>query len=103
MATYTQKQGVYHAAPWDGVDPDPVDTMMTGLYGADYVGSEIDGTTLVLTGQGDLFFPGGNQTFTLPTGQVLVRGPYYGAYQGEAAWQYFPPATFADRFLAQDG
>jgi hypothetical protein len=101
MATYTQKPGVYHAELWDGVDSRPIDTMMTALYDTDYVGSEINGTTLTLTGQGDLYFPGGNTTFDLPAGQVLIRGPLYGTYQGEAAWQYFPPTVFTARFLAQ--
>jgi len=101
VATYTQKPGVYHAAYWNGEDSGPIDTMMTGLYGDDYVGSTPDGTDLIVNGQNNLLFQGGGYSFRVAAESMLVRGPVYGDFQGEARWQAVTPGVFTDQFNLQ--
>jgi hypothetical protein len=98
LTTYIQNPPTFSAALWDGVNKGPVDVMLTDLYGADYLGSEVDGDTLTVAGQESLWFLGHNPSLTIPAGNVLIRGPFYGAYVAEARWEFITPEAFADRF-----
>jgi hypothetical protein len=96
---YRQKEPEYHAALWNGTDPGPVDDMLTELHGMDYVGSTVqpDGSLLV-QGDGDLWFGAGGYTLGIPSGHVLRRGPLWGSDRTGALWVVGSAATFADRF-----
>lgn len=98
VTMYTETPPTYAAALWDGTDPGPVDAMMVELCGEEYLGLTMDGTTLMLSGQGNLLFPGAGYTMGVPEGHMLVRGPFFGSSAGAAVWQMFPAAEFEQRF-----
>lgn len=106
---YVAVAPVYHAAPWDGVDPAPIDEMISGLYGDDYLGSEpaldqgSDGWLRVIgRPDGKLWFRGSDR-WVIPKENVLIFGPVYsdGDLQ-PGTWQYISEAQFAARF-AENG
>jgi hypothetical protein len=100
VALYEERPKLVEAELWDGQDPAPIDAMMTRLFGADYLGSEVLGEAgyLELRGQGDLTFFMGNATADVYPGQMLTYGPIYGGYRGEARWGMVPAEKFHQTF-----
>jgi hypothetical protein len=96
---------LYHAALWDGVDAAPIDELIGGLFGADYLGSEpaldqgSDGWLRVTSRpDGRLWFRASG-TWVIPAGNVLIYGPMYGDGDLQpGTWQYITEAQFAARF-----
>jgi hypothetical protein len=94
---------MYHAALWDGVDPGPIDALIGGLFGEDYLGSEPDldqGSDgwLRVKGKDKLWFRGSDR-MPIPQGHVLIYGPVYSDSDLQpGTWQYITGAQFAARF-----
>lgn len=105
MDEYERTPEVFRVAFWDGVDPGPVDEMISGLFGDDYLGSE-QGTAvnesqggegwLRVKGRPDslLWFRGAAQ-WVIPAGNMLVYGPVYPDDAKGGNWSYYSPEQFA--------
>lgn len=105
MTQYTRNDPAYFAAEWDGIDPRPVDDLLNGLFGSDYLGLTVDEVHQRLTVHGApdsaCRFGVSGYELVIDRRMFLVMGPVYGSDRSDAVWPTLTPsALFLSKFTA---